>query len=131
MAVLRIPSAPGTWRATRDDRENRTGTEAGIFHQLVLIFTAPLPTDMTAEECSVAILFRSSRALNYVTGGASDMTFSARCHAARRAARSAPVRAGWHLTALGIDIVCGVLRGEVEHCATAWVNHFTRKGHSA
>lgn len=134
MAVLRIPLAPGGWRWRRDDRDEADeGTrpdEDRFWGCLVGIFTTPLPPDMSREECSVAVLYRSSQALNYVTGGAADMTFSARCHAGRRASRSASVRMGWHVMAMGIDTVCGAMRGESEHCATAWVNHVTRKGQS-
>ena len=90
------------------------------------IYTDPLPSNMREQECSVVVLFRSSQALNYLTGGGRAMTFSARCHVARRTTRNRVRRTGWTLMAMGIDAICGVLRGECEHCATAWANHLAR-----
>ncbi|MEM8697939.1 MAG: hypothetical protein AAGF44_02140 [Pseudomonadota bacterium] len=90
------------------------------------IFSDTLPDDMLPEGCSTGVLFRASQALNYLSGGPRGMTFSARCHRARRTARSWPHRAGWTALAMGIDAACATLRGECEHCATAWTNHITR-----
>jgi len=128
MAVLRIIDAGAVatpWRRLRRDRGLRA-VHPSRLATLRTIMTGPLPTDVQAQECTVAVLFRSSVALNYLTGGARDMTFSARCHRARRTKRSRIARAGWHALAMAIDASCGVLRGECEHCATAWTNHITR-----
>ena len=90
------------------------------------IFRADLPADVNEAEYSVALLFRASLVLNVLTGGHEDMTFSARCHVQGRRARSRPGRLFWRFTAGLIDASCGVLRGESEHCATAWSNFVAR-----
>ena len=94
--------------------------------RVAMIFTAPLPHDVIDCECSVVILFRASKALNTLTGGRDDMTFSARCHVLGRRSRTRIGRAIWRLAEGTIDVFCGVVRGEVEHCATAWDNHRLR-----
>lgn len=85
-----------------------------------------LPPDVTEDEFVDCLCFRISLVLNAATGGAPDMTFSARCHAGKRHGRSMPARLGWALAARCIDLSCAVLRGEAEHCATAWQNHMAR-----
>ena len=120
MAVLRIPAIapvpgiPVLW----------PGPGRGPAARLARIFTAPLPEDI-GDEVTVAALFRASQALNFLTGGRAEMTFSARCHLARRRSRG-PARLGWTLTARGIDAACAMLRGECEHCAAAWGNYRAR-----
>ncbi|MEM6621710.1 MAG: hypothetical protein AAF674_05730 [Pseudomonadota bacterium] len=141
MAVLEVEqSADGSWqqplpvqsgsRSKIQCRENQcraiqsSGTMATT---MVAIFTRPLPDDVIPEEVTVAMLFRGSLALNFATGGAPDMTFSARCHRARRAARSRISRAGWRTVGAVIDVACVLLRGERRHCAVAWSNHLARR----
>ena len=85
-----------------------------------------LPPDVREEECTVAILFRGSLILNFVTGGAPDMTFSARCHRSLLTCRTVPGRAAWRSMIAVIDVACASLRGETDHCATAWDNHRAR-----
>jgi len=85
-----------------------------------------LPPDVSEDEFVDCLCFRVSLVLNAATGGAPDMTFSARCHAGARHSRSVPGRLCWALTARCIDLSCAVLRGEAEHCATAWQNHMAR-----
>lgn len=138
MAMLRIMAAEGPWsplariRRLSPRRRERARHAQPRRHVTALrtIFTGPLPADVGRHECSVATLFRASIALNYMTGGAPDMTFSARCHRTKRTGRSPAARAGWSLLAMAIDAGCGVLRGECEHCATAWANHVTRPRHT-
>lgn len=98
----------------------------GALRRVMQIFTDPLPADMRDEECSVVILFRASQALNCLTGGRDDMTFSARCHLLGRRARRPFGRLAWRIAEGAIDVGCAVLRGECAHCATAWVNYRAR-----
>lgn len=88
----------------------------------------PLPFDMRQEEYTEIALFRASLVLNYATGGAPEMTFSARAHAARVHSKSVPRRLAWLLPVMVIDTACGMLRGEMRHCETAWIN-FRARGH--
>ena len=132
MAVLGTPRAP-IWRLNLDAGADDAPSGQDMARQpwvpfapLTQIYRKPLPQDMTSQECSVVVLFRSSQALNYMMGGDGDMTFSARCHRDRVSSRSVWARLGWHLAAMTIDAVCGALRGECEHCATAWDNHAAR-----
>lgn len=125
MAVLRAQS-PVFGLEERPTDRRRWVPLGQTMSTLRTIFTGPLPSDLRGEECSVAVLFRASQALNYLTGGGREMTFSARCHMARRTARSWHRRAVWAAIAMGIDAACGALRGECEHCATAWINYITR-----
>jgi len=76
MAVLRIIDAGAVatpWRRLRRDRGLRA-VHPSRLATLRTIMTGPLPTDVQAQECTVAVLFRSSVALNYLTGGARDGT---------------------------------------------------------
>ena len=127
MAVLRI-NAPNrqscaTSGATRR-RPHRTNRKLVT---LIELLTAPLPADVSPQEYTVAALFRTSQALNFVTGGRAEMTFSARGHAGRIADRCRIRRIAWHLSAGLIDAVCGVLLGECKHCAAAWSNYRARR----
>lgn len=140
MAELRIIGAGGSLRPRKAHRLVRhpvwrqaPSPHLTVVHLTVLrsIFTDPLPTDVDHRECTVATLFRTSMALNYLTGGARDMTFSARCHRAKRTKRWVAARAGWSVLCMAIDASCGVLRGESDHCATAWTNHVTRGRHTS
>lgn len=119
MAVLIAPRA-GDGLRTADDATARA-------HRVVyrLLF-APLPADVRDEEITVAALFRASLILNFLTGGAPEMTFSARCHRSGRISRGILTRTMWRGTAMGIDAACAILRGEDAHCATAWANHRVR-----
>lgn len=90
------------------------------------IFFGPLPCTPAPGECRSAPLFRSSIALNYVTGGARDMTFSARCHLSKIEAKTVAVRLGWMTMETAINAGCRVVRGERRHCATALRNHASR-----
>lgn len=85
-----------------------------------------LPPDVCEDEYTDAVLFRASLLLNYTTGGQADMTFSARCYVAQRTARTGPVRIVWRIVMMSIDVLCAQMRGETEHCATAWSNFLAR-----
>jgi hypothetical protein len=98
----------------------------GRFSTVWSLMTGPLPSDVRDEELTVAALFRASLILNFLTGGAPDMTFSARCHGAQKYGRMMPQRVAWRALAMAIDAICGVLRGECQHCAAAWSNHLSR-----
>ncbi|MGF1552079.1 MAG: hypothetical protein ACFBWO_06180 [Paracoccaceae bacterium] len=98
----------------------------GLPPRLAEIAFDELPADVRDTEVTVTALFRASLALNLLLGGTSDMTFSARCHLESRRRRSPVARALWSTLARGIDLACAVLRGECEHCATAWDNHLGR-----
>lgn len=87
-----------------------------------------VPKTALDEEFTKPLLFALSIRLNQITGGASGMTFSARCHIARHAARHWPARLIWALIAVLIDLYCAVARGEVAHCETALFNHRRRHG---
>lgn len=124
MAVLIAPQAAETVCDALDrSARPRSGTMSVVAH----LMTAPLPADVLREEYTVAVLFRSSLVLNFLTGGAADMTFSARCHRAGRISRWTAQRMFWRTLVGLIDLACAVLRGEREHCATAWANHRARK----
>ncbi len=113
-----------SWAETSDEPRARVEDSSNLRQ----ILTGPLPSDVLDVEITVVVLFRGSLALNFLTGGAPDMTFSARCHHARRTTRGPIVRAGWRVLAGTIDASCAILRGETEHCAAAWSNHLAR-GH--
>lgn len=98
----------------------------GPFATFWYLLTGPLPSDVRDEELTVAALFRASLILNFLTGGAPDMTFSARCYGAQQNGRVLPQRVAWRIIAMSIDATCGVLRGECQHCAAAWSNHLSR-----
>lgn len=123
MAVLFAPQAAETV-CDALDRSDRPCT--GAVSTLHRLLTGPLPADVPDDEYTVAALFRASLVLNFMTGGAANMTFSARCHRSGRVSRKVTQRALWRMTGAGIDIACAVLRGEREHCATAWANHRAR-----
>ena len=118
MAVLRIDAPEGAF--------DLAPVPAGRLGVLRILLWQDLPADVRDKECTVAVLFRASQVLNFVTGGAPRMTFSARCHRRRRTARALPVRAAWSVMAMGIDATCGAFRGETQHCATAWSNYVAR-----
>lgn len=123
MAVIGVEQTVDThWVRSAEHR----GASASEHINLRMILTGPLPSDVIETEVTVTVLFRGSLALNFLTGGAPHMTFSARCHRARRTTRSPITRAGWHVLARTIDASCGILRGESEHCAAAWSNHLAR-----
>ncbi len=87
---------------------------------------ADLPPDVRNCECSEVILFKASVFLNFLTFGDPSMTFSARCHLSRRTARHPLRRLVWSFMTAFIDTACACLRGESEHCATAWTNYVKR-----
>lgn len=91
------------------------------------LIASDLPDDVKDCECTVVMLFKASVFLNYLTLGHATMTFSARSHLSRTTSRFAAQRFAWLLIAALIDAACGVLRGETEHCATAWDNHAKRR----
>ena len=124
MAVLIAPPAAET---LCDAPDRSAAHPSGAAHIVVRLMTAPLPDDVPREEYTVAVLFRASLVLNFLTGGRPDMTFSARCHRAGRISRRTAQRMFWQAMARLIDTACAVLRGEREHCATAWANHRARK----
>jgi hypothetical protein len=95
---------------------------------VIRLLTEDLPDDVRYCEATVVVLFRASQVLNFLTGGCPQMTFSARCHRARRTTRQFAARAAWACVAITIDTACAVLRGEHEHCATAWTNYALRPG---
>lgn len=102
---------------------------ARVRHAARRLATEDLPADVRDEEVSVIVCFQGSVLLNVILGGADDMTFSARCHFASRRARRRRRVVRWMVWATlsgGIDLLCAVLRGEREHCATAWDNHLAR-----
>lgn len=86
--------------------------------------TIALPPDMLDEEVTDLVLFRLSLLLNRATGGAADMTFSARTALSCR--RAGPRGWIWHLPRIVIDLYCNRFRGEVDHCDTALANHRRR-----
>lgn len=90
------------------------------------LMTNELPADVRDEEFSVSICFRSSLVLNALTGGDPEMTFSARCHLHHHRAPWVGPWLLWGIACLAIDLACAALRGESEHCATAWQNHCAR-----
>ena len=118
MAVLRIDAPEGAFEFVP--------VSAGRLETLQLLLWQDLPADVRDKECTVAVLFRASQVLNFITGGTPGMTFSARCHLRRRIARALPARAAWSVMAMGIDATCGAFRGETQHCATAWSNYVAR-----
>lgn len=119
MAVLSAPQAAETLCSDNDAR-------SGAVKVLQQLLSGPLPSDVRDEEVTVAALFRASLILNFLTGGAPEMTFSARCHRSARIRRGTLNRTMWRGIAIGIDVACAVLRGEEAHCATAWANHRNR-----
>lgn len=86
----------------------------------------PLPPDVLDEEITVLILFRLSLALNRLTGGLPDMTFSART--AMRCHRRCLLFPVWTVLRVVIDSYCRAFRGEIGHCATALRNYHRRRG---
>ncbi|MEM9146698.1 MAG: hypothetical protein AAGC57_10900 [Pseudomonadota bacterium] len=92
------------------------------------LLTGELPSDVRDEEFMVAACFRASLVLNALTGGEPEMTFSARSHLNHVEARWAFPWLAWGLCCLVIDLACAALRGESEHCVTAWENHCARGG---
>lgn len=85
-----------------------------------------LPPDMLDDEVTDIVLFRLSLLLNRATGGAADMTFSARTAAGcQRGGWRAPL---WHLPRIVIDLYCHRFRAEIAHCATALANYHRRRG---
>lgn len=120
MAVLIAPQAD---EPLCPDNTASCGTGQVLFRLL----SGPLPPDVRDEEVTVAALFRASLILNFLTGGAPEMTFSARCHRSGRISRGVLNRTMWRGIALSIDAACAVLRGEESHCATAWANHRIRR----
>ena len=86
----------------------------------------PLPPDMREEECKVAVLFRASVALSVLIGGPVGLTLSALSHRLATAPGNPVRRIWWVLVAAAIDVACALLRGEHEHCATAWDNYADR-----
>lgn len=107
-------------------RETQHDGQPSLLATLHGLIRDPLPDDVRHCEATTAALFRASQILNLLTGGNPDMTFSARCHRARRTARFLPARFGWRVAECGIDAVCGILRGEEQHCTVAWINYVTR-----
>lgn len=123
MAVLRVDAAELSFEA-QDLRPARPGWR----QTLILLMFDELPDDVRDHEVTVTVFFRSSQILNFLTGGCPQMTFSARCHRSRRTSRWLAARLAWTVLALGIDATCAALRGEHEHCATAWTNYTLRPG---
>ena len=101
----------------------RDDARAGI----VWVFTDALPADVRDCEYSEIALFKASIFLNYATLGDPTMTFSARSHEARLKAQTWPYWLLWFFIASAIDVACGVLRGESDHCETAWINYKQRE----
>lgn len=99
----------------------------GLFDMIGWLIASDLPDDVKDCECSEVMLFKASVFLNYLTFGDATMTFSARSHLSRTKSRFAAQRFAWLLIAALIDAACGFLRGETEHCATAWDNHAKRR----
>lgn len=89
-----------------------------------------LPPDVIDDEVTEVICFKASLALNRLSGGAADMTFSARAHLAATDRRSLLRRCLWRPVRGFIDLACAILRGEAHHCETAWINHCRRPGNS-
>ncbi len=123
MTVLRIDAA----ELSIDTQDLQPARPGGLRTLNFLMFDE-LPDDVRDCEVTVTVFFRSSRILNALTGGSPQMTFSARCHRSRRTSRWLVARLGWTVLALGIDATCAALRGEREHCATAWTNYALRPG---
>ncbi len=121
MAVLRMRA-----EATRLGPIVPTSSVPSSLTKVFELLTRELPEDVRGCECSMVVLFRGSQVLNFVSGGNPEMTFSARCHRSRRTSRSIAARAGWSALVIVIDTACGAIRGEVEHCATAWTNYAVR-----
>ncbi|KMK66651.1 hypothetical protein [Puniceibacterium sp. IMCC21224] len=88
--------------------------------------TSAMPDGTLEEEFTEALLFVLSIRLNRLTGGAPDMTFSARCHNSSKTARLLSTRMIWAAMGAGIDLYCASFRGEALHCETAWYNHTHR-----
>ena len=86
----------------------------------------PLPPDVLEEEITEILLFRLSLMLNRMTGGLSDMTFSART--AQGCARGGPRGCAWQVPRVAIDAWCRIMRDEVDHCARALDNYHRRRG---
>lgn len=134
MAVLNIDAATDTM-VHQSPARTVSGAALDLAHDgairskdtFYLLLFGPLPADVCEEEYTAAALFRGSLMLNYITGGQADMTFSARCYRAQRICRSMPLRLTWRLLRMSIDIACAQLRGESEHCATAWTNYLLRQ----
>lgn len=133
MAVLDVDSATEDMVQDASARAHRTiialifpGCMLGPLQTIGTLATQPLPEDIRRHECTTAVLFRGSLILNYVTGGRADMTFSARCFRAQRLSRNIAHRLAWRTMMHGVDLACALLRGESQHCATAWSNYLAR-----
>ena len=98
----------------------------GVPGALSWLFSDELPNDVSEWEYSEVALFKASVLLNYATLGDPTMTFSARSHHARLTARTRGRWLFWFAVSALVDAACGVLRGESDHCETAWVNHEDR-----
>lgn len=109
------PDAPGS--LLRPERLRKA------FHSAI---NRAMPDGTLEQEFTEALLFVLSIRLNRLTGGARDMTFSARCHLSIRTARFWQVRVIWRMTGGVIDLYCAHVRNETAHCATAWRNHTRR-----
>lgn len=119
--------------AARRSRGRSSGYLARVRRSALRLMTEDLPADVRDEEVSVILCFQASVLLNVTLGGVDDMTFSARCHIAKRRAGRRDGGYGralrwafWAVMAAVIDLLCAMLRGEREHCATAWDNHLAR-----
>ncbi|MEO1491161.1 MAG: hypothetical protein AAFV19_03295 [Pseudomonadota bacterium] len=126
MAVLPVDAAEVAF-----DAQGGGPVRPGWKRTLARLMTEDLPEDVRSAEVTVTVLFRASQILNFLTGGCPEMTFSARCHRSRRTSRGMLPRAGWFFLVVVIDSACGALRGESEHCATAWSNYALRPGRAS
>jgi len=86
-----------------------------------------MPDTVSFDEFTDPLLFVLSIRLNRLTGGAPEMTFSARCHMSETTAPHWPMRLIWRGISAPIDLYCAAFRGEMQHCATAWINHQRRR----
>lgn len=129
MAVLRIDAADTSREVAFDSAwvTPRSGVIATLMHMA----HAELPDDVRSCEVTVAVLFRASLILNFLTGGQPQMTFSARAWRSRRSARTLSARVGWSVVTILVNSSCAALRGERDHCAVAWVNYVRRPGRPA
>ncbi|WP_141135059.1 hypothetical protein [Puniceibacterium sediminis] len=103
----------------------------GLRQSLDAAVANAMPENTLEDEFTEAVLFVLSIRLNRLTGGAADMTFSARCHITSTRAQWLPKRMAWGGMRRVIDLYCAAFRGEVLHCETAWYNHQSRVDPSA
>ena len=103
-------------------------TAPGRRRGLIARFNDPatLPPDVLEEEITEIVLFRLSLLLNRATGGAADMTFSART--AQGCARGGLRGLCWQVPRVVVDAWCRVMRAEIDHCACALANYHRRRG---